>query len=52
MSGTPNRGITVRILTLGCAKNSVDAEVMAGLLAEAGYQVVRRGRADVGVVNT
>ncbi len=46
------RGITVRILTLGCAKNSVDAEVMAGLLAEAGYEIVTRGRADVGVVNT
>ncbi len=52
MSGAPKRGITVRILTLGCAKNSVDAEVMAGLLADAGYGIVRRGRADVGVVNT
>ena len=48
----PGRGVTVRILTLGCAKNSVDAEVMAGLLADAGYEVVPRGRADVGVVNT
>ncbi len=52
MTRAPGRGVTVRILTLGCAKNSVDAEVMAGLLADAGYEVVPRGRADVGVVNT
>lgn len=52
MTAIPKRAITVRILTLGCAKNSVDAEVMAGLLAGAGYEVVRGGRADVGVVNT
>jgi len=43
---------TVRILTLGCAKNTVDAEVMAGLLAEEGCRVVERGRADVAIVNT
>ncbi|HSL91360.1 MAG TPA: radical SAM protein, partial [Candidatus Limnocylindrales bacterium] len=43
---------TVRILTLGCAKNAVDAEVMAGLLAEEGCRVVARGRADVAIVNT
>lgn len=42
----------VRIVTLGCAKNSVDAEVMEGLLAAAGYEIVRGGRADVGIVNT
>ncbi|MGE5189728.1 MAG: 30S ribosomal protein S12 methylthiotransferase RimO [Gemmatimonadota bacterium] len=52
MTRAPNRGITVRILTRGCAKNSVDSEVMAGLLADAGYRVVPGGRADVGVVNT
>jgi ribosomal protein S12 methylthiotransferase len=44
--------ITVRILSLGCAKNSVDAEVLAGLLEEDGCRVVTAGRADVGVVNT
>ncbi len=43
---------TVRILTLGCAKNTVDAEVMAGLLSEEGCRVVARGRADVAIVNT
>ncbi len=52
MSAAPTRGIRVRMLTLGCAKNSVDAEVMAGLLADAGYEVVSRGPADVGIVNT
>ncbi len=52
MTAVPGRGISVRILTLGCAKNSVDAEVMAGILADAGYEVVPRGPADVGIVNT
>jgi ribosomal protein S12 methylthiotransferase len=46
------KALTVRILTLGCAKNTVDAEVMAGLLAEEGCRVVARGRADVAIVNT
>lgn len=52
MTGKGKAGITVRILSLGCAKNSVDAEVMAGLLVGEGYRVVSRGAADVGVVNT
>jgi ribosomal protein S12 methylthiotransferase len=49
ISGKPP---TVRILTLGCAKNTVDTEVMTGLLAEEGCRVVARGRADVAIVNT
>ncbi len=52
MKGGADRRPRVRILTLGCAKNSVDSEVMAGLLEEAGYEVVSSGRAEVGVVNT
>ncbi len=52
MTGKGNAGITVRILSLGCAKNTVDAEVMSGLLADEGYRVVTRGAADVGIVNT
>ncbi|MBI5419579.1 MAG: 30S ribosomal protein S12 methylthiotransferase RimO [Deltaproteobacteria bacterium] len=48
MGGAP----TVRILTLGCAKNSVDSEVMTGLLASVGCKVVPGGRADVAIVNT
>lgn len=43
---------TVRIRTLGCGKNAVDAEVMAGLLAEGGFSVVKGGRADAAVLNT
>lgn len=52
MSGRRPGPITVRILTLGCAKNSVDAEVLSGLLEEEGCRIVARGRADVGLVNT
>ena len=52
MTGKGKTGISVRILTLGCAKNSVDGEVMSGLLVKDGYRVVSRGRADVGIVNT
>ena len=52
MSGRGKSGIAVRILTLGCAKNSVDAEVISGLLVEDGCRIVSRGRADVGIVNT
>ncbi len=44
---------TVRIITLGCAKNEVDTEEIAGVLARAGYRVdssVRRP--DVTIINT
>ena len=43
---------TVRIHNLGCGKNAVDAEVMAGLLAEKGFSMVSGGRADAAVLNT
>lgn len=43
---------TVRIHNLGCGKNAVDAEVMAGLLAEKGFSLVSGGRADAAVLNT
>jgi len=39
MTGRGKAGMTVRILTLGCAKNSVDGEVMSGLLVEDGHRV-------------
>jgi ribosomal protein S12 methylthiotransferase len=43
----------VHFLTLGCPKNQVDAEVMLGVLARAGHQVVLDPeQADVLVVNT
>ncbi len=46
------RAGTVRIHTLGCGKNAVDAEVMAGLLSGRGFVLVPGGRADVAVLNT
>jgi ribosomal protein S12 methylthiotransferase len=45
-------GATVRIHTLGCGKNAVDAEVMAGVLADEGFLLVPSGRADVAILNT
>jgi len=43
----------VALVTLGCAKNLVDSEIMAGLLAHAGFRTVADpGDADVAVVNT
>lgn len=41
------------IISLGCAKNLVDSEVMTGMLKEAGYEITaREEEADVLVVNT
>ncbi|NLG68302.1 MAG: 30S ribosomal protein S12 methylthiotransferase RimO, partial [Firmicutes bacterium] len=46
-------GTQVAIVSLGCAKNLVDSEVMAGLLQEAGFGLtVEADEADVVVVNT
>lgn len=43
----------VKVLTLGCPKNTVDSEVMKGLLHEKGYTLTDRAdRADVFIVNT
>lgn len=41
------------VVTLGCAKNQVDSEVMLGVLLEAGYEIVRDiDEADVAIINT
>jgi ribosomal protein S12 methylthiotransferase len=41
------------VVTLGCAKNQVDSEVMLGVLKNAGYELVAEvERADVAIVNT
>lgn len=41
------------IITLGCAKNQVDSEVMLGLLKQAGFEIVNDvERADIAIVNT
>lgn len=42
----------VRIITLGCAKNEVDSEEIAGVLRYAGYSVSGTDRADVTIINT
>lgn len=48
--GAPAR---VALVTLGCAKNLVDSEIMAGLLAHGGFRTVANADdADVAVVNT
>lgn len=45
--------IRISVVSLGCAKNQVDSEIMLGVLHEAGYQITeRKEEADVIVVNT
>ena len=45
--------IKIGLVSLGCAKNRVDAEVMMGKLQAAGYKLVEEaGMADVAIVNT
>ena len=44
---------TLGIVSLGCAKNQVDSEVMLGLLKDKGYKIVNRSiDAEVIIVNT
>ncbi len=51
--GGRRAGRTIALVTLGCAKNLVDSEVMLGALKKAGYRpVARPADADVVVVNT
>ncbi len=46
-------GMKVGMVSLGCAKNRVDAEIMMGMLKNAGYTLVpEAGMADVAIVNT
>jgi ribosomal protein S12 methylthiotransferase len=41
------------VVTLGCAKNQVDSEVMIGVLRNTGFEIVSDlSRADIAVVNT
>ena len=45
--------MNILFISLGCDKNLVDSEVMLGLLASKGYQIVDdETQADVIVVNT
>jgi ribosomal protein S12 methylthiotransferase len=43
---------SVAIVTLGCARNEVDSEELAGTLAARGWQLTESDSADVVVVNT
>ncbi|HSB69970.1 MAG TPA: 30S ribosomal protein S12 methylthiotransferase RimO [Candidatus Methylomirabilis sp.] len=52
-TGDVGQPLRVSIVNLGCPKNQVDAEVMLGQLAAAGYQVAETAdQADLVVVNT
>lgn len=45
--------LKIKVVSLGCAKNLVDSEVMTGLLRESGYEIVTGEKtADVLLVNT
>ena len=45
--------IKVSLISLGCAKNLVDSEIMVGHLHQAGMQVIPEAdKADVVIVNT
>lgn len=46
----PNR--SVRIITLGCAKNEVDSEEIAGVLRQGGWQVDGSDDAELTIINT
>lgn len=49
----PNNPSKVRIVTLGCAKNEVDSEEIAGVLSGAGYEIDPMAkRTEVTVINT
>lgn len=43
---------TIHLLSLGCAKNLVDSEVMLGLLKEKGWDPAPQGKATVALINT
>ena len=52
-TGDAGQPLKVSIVNLGCPKNQVDAEVMLGQLAAAGYEVAETAdQADLVVVNT
>jgi len=43
----------IGLLSLGCAKNQVDSEIMLGLIREGGHEIVKKyDEAEVLIVNT
>ncbi|HEY3732535.1 MAG TPA: 30S ribosomal protein S12 methylthiotransferase RimO [Streptosporangiaceae bacterium] len=50
---SPNQNLrTVRLVTLGCARNEVDSEELAARLESGGWRLTDEAEADVTVVNT
>lgn len=49
MSEQPQK---IRIITLGCAKNEVDSEEIAGVLSHAGHHIQDHENPDITVINT
>jgi ribosomal protein S12 methylthiotransferase RimO len=49
---TAGAGRTVRLVTLGCARNEVDSEELAARLETGGWSLTNRAEADVVIVNT
>lgn len=49
---TDKKPLSVGVISLGCAKNLVDTEVMLGHLARAGHPIVPEAQARVVMVNT
>src|SRR5438128_1224505 len=53
MKNHPAEPVRVGLISLGCAKNLVDAEIMLGSLLQEGFEVVNDAvQADVLIVNT
>ena len=52
LTDAPTRRRTMRMVALGCAKNLVDSERVAGNFARSGYRLIENGPADVVVVTT
>jgi ribosomal protein S12 methylthiotransferase len=49
----PDKNPKVKIVTLGCAKNEVDSEEIAGVLRESGYELDAAARkSEVTIINT
>src|SRR5438874_8044456 len=50
---SPERPVRVGLISLGCAKNLVDAEIMLGSLLKSGVEIINdAAQADVVIVNT
>src|SRR5262245_2329263 len=53
MTDTDKRPVRVGLISLGCAKNLVDAEIMLGSLLQGGVEIINdASQADVVIVNT